>query len=144
MHMRPLLLCAAAIGAALVTVCPGQTLLPGDLVFSQDGAGSGANNAVFNASPVTGDRTIISPPAMGNPTGLFRTSSGDFWVLEANLDTIFFVSADTGNRTIISGNGAGSGPDFDGTAIDVVQLPNGDLAAEDSHRVLRINPITGA
>jgi hypothetical protein len=25
-----------------------------------------------------------------------------------------------------------------------VQLPNGDLAAEDSHRVLRINPVTGA
>src|SRR5581483_11281368 len=80
-----------------------------------------------------------------HPSSLFRTSGGDFFAIDADFDTVFFIDGVTGNRTRISGNGAGSGTDFDGTANDVMPFPSGsDVLAEDDHHIFRINSVTGA
>src|SRR5690606_37830389 len=69
-----------------------------------------------------GNRTIISSPTVGtgpvisDPEEIAINSTGTTaYVLQvdSNLSTTFFkVDLETGNRSIVSGNGVGAGPDF--------------------------------
>ncbi|HEY4310007.1 MAG TPA: PEP-CTERM sorting domain-containing protein [Pirellulales bacterium] len=127
------------------------TIQPGDIVVA------GAINAVTDSGlvvvdPNTGDRTILSDNTHGtgpNFTGAFGVSllpDGNFLVGDRNfaqtdLSRLIEVDRATGNRTIISGSGVGSGPAFQ----DVIGgVPKGSsIVALDQNSLINVDPTTG-
>jgi hypothetical protein len=71
--------------------------------------------AITRIAPISGNRTDVSSPSIG--TGpwaevntLLRTGGGDTIIVAENF--VAKVDLNTGNRTVISGLGVGSGPSF--------------------------------
>jgi len=81
----------------------------------------------------------LSPAAMLSP--------GDILVADTGLSGpggIFKVDPSTGDRTIVSGFGVGSGPSF-GELFGIVITPNGDILVSDvfGDSIFRVDPTTG-
>ena len=62
---------------------------------------------------------------------------------DADLECVFFIDGATGNRSVVSGNGIGTGIAFSGFGLDLVLLPGGNLVVSDLHTLIRVNPSTG-
>jgi hypothetical protein len=128
------------------------TLNAGDVVFSQDGGGSGANNAVLKADPVTGNRTLISQtgvlgtgPDFGSLIGgLTLDPVGNILLACFDAGTVMKIDVGTGNRTVVSSNLVGTGPSIQ-NINDLVVAPNGDIyaTAQNINSIVRIDPVTG-
>jgi hypothetical protein len=127
-----------------------------DLVVAPDGQiflTSSLTDSIVQVDPITGNRTLVSGPgrgtgpAMTHPFGLTRTPAGDFYSYITSDpsfgDLVYFIDADSGNRTIVSGGPVGSGASFQDIGTDVTLLPDGDLASGAFRRILRIDPATG-
>ena len=116
-------------------------------------------NALVKIDETTGNRSILS--ALGtqgagvgfnNPIGVATDALGRIYVADqggfsGNGGQVFEVDPTTGNRTVISGNGVGSGTVFDnigGIAFvggKLVVTDSGDFATASS--VLSVDPIIG-
>ena len=77
--------------------------------------------AVFRVDPATGDRTIVSSSTVGSGLDFIFVGSIDIAVSGSNgniivpdpaTDTVLSVDPATGDRTIVSGLGVGSGPNL--------------------------------
>ncbi len=116
---------------------------------------------IYRVDPTTGDRTEVSGPSVGTgpafnpgsfvgPSGMVISPDGDlfltvFWsTFIQGPSRIFRVDPFTGNRTVVSGDGIGNGPEFS-RAIGIAIDENGDLIVTDSieDRVVRVDPISG-
>lgn len=138
----------------------GARLNYGDIVYSQDGAGNGPNNAIFVADPTTGNRTIISQPGViGSgpdfsslifgiaiePTGQILLGGQGFTLSPGPsiyFTSIFRIDPATGNRSIVSSRTVGTGPTINDVE-DLIVAPNGDIYATTDMTILKIDPITG-
>jgi hypothetical protein len=129
----------------------------GDIILGQTGelfAVAANSDAIVAIDPANGNRSIVSGlgvgsgPVLAHPYGLTITPDGDFYAFITSAspvdDLVFFVDRETGNRTIVSGGGIGSGPEFSRVGLDTTLLPDGDLAVVDgANRILRVDPTTG-
>jgi hypothetical protein len=124
----------------------------GDIVFSQDGAGGGALNAVLKADPTTGNQTILSQPGVigSGPDfgsiigGLAIDSNGQILLAAYTLGAVFKIDPNTGNRTILSGAGVGTGTSLGGIN-DLIIGADGQIyvSAQGAQAIVRIDPLTG-
>lgn len=149
-----ILILLAFAGAILWPTEPAQAVVlsAGDIVFSIDGAGSGANNAVLKADPVTGNRTVISQtgvigsgPDFGSLIGgLALDPSGNILLACFDAGTVMKIDPATGNRSVVSSALVGSGPSIH-NLNDLIVAPDGDIyvTAQDISSIVRINPVTG-
>jgi len=123
---------AAVVGCTLGFVAEqaqATPLMTGDILatdFGNDGVVDPPNGAIFLIDPTTGDRTIVSGRGVGagpelfSPTGVISDRTGAIYVTDNFFDSatgayvsrILRIDATTGNRTIVSGHGVGSGPSF--------------------------------
>ncbi len=136
-------------------------LLPGYIVSPQnDNSGT-----VLAIDPATGDRSIFSlypsvgtGPRMTNPSSIATLPDGNFLVAEqGGAQGVFRIDRNTGNRTFISGIGAGSPGDPGPVGIGPIDNPGAVLlsAVGDIYLVndggfnsatgfiTKINPTTG-
>jgi sugar lactone lactonase YvrE len=122
------------------------------IIFAQDGAGSGAQNAVLMANPVNGNRQIISQtgvrgsgPDFGSLIGgLTVDAAGDILMTGFDASAVFKIDLVTGDRSILSGPGVGTGPSIH-NVNELVVAANGDIfvTAQTLGAVVRIDPLTG-
>jgi len=56
--------------------------------------------------------------------------------------TVVRIDPATGNRSLVSGSGTGSGPAFD-TPFGIDVAANGDIIVADSFGIVRVDPVTG-
>jgi hypothetical protein len=143
------------IGAAAVLMASsalGQ-LNHGDIVFSRDDAGSGRFNAVLKTVSGSGQQVVISQPGVRGSGPDFGSLIGGLAIDHANnilltgfdAESVFKIDPVTGNRAVLSGPGAGSGPTMDGPN-DVVISPYGNdifVSAGTAHSIIRVDPSTG-
>jgi sugar lactone lactonase YvrE len=122
----------------------------GQVLVADDGLA-----ALVQVNPMTGNRTVLSDDAGHGtgqafvlPFGVVVSPSGQIFVSDAG-DTagdgfIALVNATTGNRTLISGLGAGSGAAFGN--IRGIVYSGGELYVTDlaNQAVYRVDPTTGA
>ncbi len=129
-----------------------------DLAVTPDGdfvVVNGFQTAVVHVDQITGDRTIISDENTGNgpgievPVSIESTSDGDYIVLDivtglGGFGTVIHVDQITGDRTIISDETTGIGPEFD-MPEDIAVTPGGDFVVVDSGMgaVVHVDQFTG-
>ncbi len=112
-------------------------------------------DAVVHVDQFTGDRTILSDdstgsgPGFGISVGIAVTTDGDFVVIEfvpdlLGLGAVVHVDQFTGDRTIISDDGTGSGPGFENPE-DIAVTTDGDFVVIDEglDAVVHVDQITG-
>src|SRR4051812_7441236 len=110
-------------GVLLICAAPalGQ-LSHGDIVYSRDGAGVGPNNVIYKLAAGTGDPIVVSHtgvrgsgPDFGQVVGGLAVDA-DYNILLLGYDrwSVFKVDPTTGDRSILSGQGVGSGPALEG------------------------------
>lgn len=140
------LVLAVVFKAALLTPLPAQAQ---SIYFTR----TDEFKAVIEINLSTGKTVTISQngsccergsgPAFRTLKGLDVASDGTIYVI-AGSEVIYKVDSSTGDRTIVSGLGVGSGPAFDGLQ-DLEIGPGGDLFATDldPREVFRIDPETG-
>jgi len=128
----------------------------GDFVVTDSGLNSGHWVAVLLVDHITGGRTIISDentgagPDLRYPSSIAVTADGDFVVIDDDLsgsDVVVLIDHITGDRTIISDDNTGSGPDLI-SPRDIVVATDGNFVVIDNDRsgsgaVVLINQITG-
>ena len=78
------------------------------------------------------------------PRGIAVEASGDLVVVDTGLDAVVRVDPVTGDRTIVSDAGTGTGPAFNSPRGIAVEA-SGDLVVVDSDldAVFRVDPVTG-
>jgi sugar lactone lactonase YvrE len=117
------------------------------------------NQALYLINPLTGDRTVISGGAVGTgvsfvaPLGVSVGSNGFLYVADggSGVGTGFVVRVNeaTGERTLVSGTGTGTGMAFD-NPVGIVAGPGGRLYLTDQGtfadpaRVFAVDLTTGA
>jgi len=144
-------------GVLQVTFSSGDIALP-------DQASSQATAAVYKVAPSTGNRTVATGNGVGTggsttislPLGTAISTSGVLYYLDKLSSTPVIVQVDpsTGNRTVITGNGTGSGPAFTTNVTKIVWDPStGTILVADAgttsgassnSAILRVNVSTGA
>jgi hypothetical protein len=103
---------------------------------------------VFRVNKLTGERTIVtdamrgSGPLLGNPTVVGLAPDGRVLVGDQTIDAILAVDLASGNRTPISGAGAGSGPSF-ASPVGLTFGGGAALVADNSQAILRVDLTTG-
>src|SRR5262249_17351752 len=118
----------------------GMAFLPnGDIVVTEDGRTNGAHPLVVEVNPRTGARTLISGdgtgsgPELSDPYTVAVEASGDILVGAMDIATgypeLLRISPATGNRALVTGDGAGSGPSL--TISAMVALENGVIYVMD-------------
>ena len=143
----------ASVGASS-RVAYASALQPGDIVVTT--AFSSTDLGLMVVDPVTGNRTILSDNTHGTGPdftalgGVSVLPNGDLLVGDGNSFTslgqsrLIEVDPATGNRTILSGSGVGSGPAFQAV---LGGLPYGNsIVAVDSQNqgaLLSVDPTTG-
>jgi hypothetical protein len=108
---------------------------------------------VVEVNPGTGARTLISGngrgsgPALQIPASIRVEASGDILVTDVDAATgtpqLLRIDPATGNRMVLTGNGAGSGPPVN---VAAVGLENGVTYVTDvlAGEIMSVNPVTGA
>jgi len=142
-------------GMLLVCAAPalGRALDHGDIVYSRDDAGTGPNNAVYKLAGGTGDPIVVSQPGVRGSGPDFGSLIGgmavdsDYQILLLGFDrgALFRIDPATGDRTILSGQGVGSGPELEG-ANDLGVSRNHDrifVAAGTAHSIIEVDGRSG-
>jgi streptogramin lyase len=143
----PLDIAVAADGSLLVVDAGLQAVLRVDPVTGERVLVSGVD---IDTDPDTEDPVIGRGPTLVFPRGLVASAHGPLLVLDAGgsgFEAIMQVDPVSGDRTLLSGRGQGSGPALqsptdinlapDGTPVVVGQSDAGGMA------VLRVDPRTG-
>jgi hypothetical protein len=124
----------------------------GDIAVTDQGFALG-RPAVVEVNKSTGARTLISGngrgsgPALQIPASMRVEASGDILVTDVDAATgipqLLRIDPATGNRTVLTGNGAGSGPAVN---VAAVGLENGVIYVTDvlAGSVMSVDPVTGA
>ncbi|HVU87427.1 MAG TPA: PEP-CTERM sorting domain-containing protein [Pirellulales bacterium] len=129
-------------------------LQPGDIVVTTEF--NSTDLGLMIVDPVTGDRTIFSDNTHGTgpdfvgPEGVSVLPDGNLLVGDGHVDRfgqrtnrLIEVDRTTGDRTIISGSGVGSGPDFQ-TVIGGLSYGNSIVAVDQGlDALLNVDPATG-
>jgi hypothetical protein len=139
-----LLLCAApALGQ----------LYYGDIVYSRDDAGSGPRNAVYKLDRGIGEPIVVSQPGVRGSGPDFGSLIGgmavdsEYQILLLGFDggALFKIDPTTGDRSILSGQGVGSGPGMDG-ANDIGLAPALNrifVSAGTAHSIIEVDRSSG-
>jgi len=113
---------------------------------------------IVKIDALTRNRTVVSSSTVGTGPGLDGTNipgdveldhAGNLLVLTVQSSSILRIDPTTGNRTLISGLGVGTGPDFGLIGSELGLAANGTLYANQYSEVtlqspvLSIDPITG-
>ena len=124
----------------------------GEIVFSQDGAGSGAANAVLKANVATGERSVISQFGVRGSGvdfgsligGMSLDYQGNILLTGFSVGGVFQIDPVTGDRAVLSGVGVGTGPGLDG-ANDLIIGSSGEIfvSAGTAGAIVRVDPLTG-
>ena len=141
-------------GVLLICAAPvlGQ-LNHGDIVYSRDGAGVGPNNVVYKLDGGTGDPIVVSHPGVrgsgpdfGQVIGGMAVDS-DYNILLLGYDrwSLFRINPTTGDRTILTGQGVGSGPALEGPNDIGLSQDHGRIyvSAGISHSIIEVDPSSG-
>ncbi|HEY4308420.1 MAG TPA: PEP-CTERM sorting domain-containing protein [Pirellulales bacterium] len=129
-------------------------LQPGDIVVTTEFSSTDFGLMVID--PVTGNRTILSDnthgigPNFTSPGGVTLLPNGDLLVGDGNSFTslrqsrLIEVDPATGNRTILSGSGIGTGPDFQ-DLLGGLPYGNSIVAFDQQSQgtLFGVDPITG-
>jgi streptogramin lyase len=121
-----------------------------------------SRNSLFRVDPTTGNRTVISGcidascssqvgagAIFDDPHDLAIEMSGDVILFDAALDAVFRVDATTGDRSVLSSNLTGVGPEFispRNITIDAsgfIFVTDSNLTTGLPGLVMRIDPLTG-
>ena len=141
-------------GALLVCAAPAQgQLYYGDIVYSRDDAGSGPANAVYKLDGGAGDPVVVSQPGVRGSGPDFGSIIGgmavdsEYQILLLGFDgaAIFRIDPTTGDRSILTGQGVGSGPALDG-ANDIGLSHYHDrifVSAGTAHAIVEVDKSTG-
>jgi hypothetical protein len=123
----------------------------GDIVVTDEGLFSGVPQVV-QVNPNTGARTLVSSatrgtgPALVLPTSVAVTG-GDILVSDLNpttyLPRVLQVNAATGDRTVLSGNGVGTGPTLVNTAPLTVGVVDGVIYVANGAQLMSVAPSNG-
>ncbi len=104
---------------------------------------------VFSAESDFSDlhATVGTGPALGSVSGIAVAPGGSIYIADGGDDVVYEVDRDTGDRVLLSGGGAGSGPALQGPssiAWDpfVGRIVVGDNGSPDA--IVTIDPGTGA
>jgi len=107
-------------------------------------------DAVLRVDPITGDRTVISSPLIGNginlefPLGIDVEADGNLVVTDISLDAILRVDPTTGDRTVVADATTGSGPVLSFFRSITVDTDGGLIVTDGTlHGVFRVDPTTG-
>ena len=125
------------------TNSPAVTLLPGDIIVTDEDAQSGAG-AIIHVNPVTGVQTVISSGGdFVNPVDVTIEANGKLLVSDIDAfaeGAILRVDPATGVQTTVSSGGFFSTPNA--LTLDV----SGEILVADSGAdgVIRVNPGNGA
>ena len=144
-----------AIGGVL-SICAAPALgqlYHGDIVYSRDDAGSGPQNAVYKLVGGTGDPVVVSQPGVRGSGPDFGSLIGgmavdqEYQILLLGFDgaAIFKIDPATGDRSILSGQGVGSGPALEG-ANDIGLSYYHDrifVTAGSAHSIIEVDKFTG-
>jgi hypothetical protein len=124
----------------------------GDIAVTDQGFTLGRPHVV-EVNPGTGVRTLISGngrgsgPALQIPGSMRVEASGDILVTDVDATTgnpqLLRIDPATGNRTVLTGNGAGSGPAVN---VAAVGIENGVIYVTDvvGDQIMSVNAVTGA
>lgn len=151
---------ASPVGSPYLDQPTDMAFLPnGDIVLTDSGQFTGAPKVV-QVNKSTGARTLVSglatysSPARGSgpalvwPNSVAVEPSGDILIVDVNATTwvprILRINPTTGNRTIMSSNGVGTGPALTAVTSEgevaniggVIYLINGGL-------LMSVDPVTG-
>ena len=141
---------------AFSDVADAAGLVPGDIVIATQ-IGPTANNdfGLVLVDPATGNRTVLSDnntgtgPGFAMPEGIALEPDGGLLVTDIHgpggYARLFRVDPTTGDRTVISANGVGSGP-LTNALYGVVEVAGTIYASSGSGlsaNVLQIDPVTG-
>jgi hypothetical protein len=147
----------AALFASVVAsfhTAAAAALQPGDIVVTAEFSRTDVGLMVVD--PVTGNRTILSDnthgigPAFTAVGGVSLLPNGDLLVGDGNSFTslkqsrLIEVDPATGNRTILSGSGVGTGPDFQ-TVLSGLPYGNSIIAVDQQSQgtLFSVDPTTG-
>jgi hypothetical protein len=144
-----------AIGGVLL-ICAAPALAQlyhGDIVYSRDDAGSGSQNAVYKLDGGTGDPIVVSQPGVRGSGPDFGSLIGgmavdsEYQILLLGFDgaAIFKIDPATGDRSILTGQGVGSGPALEG-ANDIGLSYYHDqifVTAGTAHSIIEVNKFSG-
>ena len=144
---------AAAQAPSLPKACVAIEALVGDGASgSSIGAGEVLRVSPGGQSTLTTNTAPMGTPNLDDPDGMAFLANGDIVVTDESFTTgrpdVVEVNPSTGVRTLISGNGRGSGPALV-MPNSVAVGPGGDILVTDiapvtgNPRLLRINPTTG-
>ena len=122
-------------------------------------AANEAENDIAKIDTLTGNRTVVSSSTVGTGPGLNGTNipgdveldhSGNLLALTVQSSSLLRIDPTTGNRTLISGLGVGTGPDFGLIGSQIGLAADGTMFANqfqgiftDQTPVLSIDPVTG-
>jgi hypothetical protein len=141
-------------GVLLLWAAPalGQ-LYHGDIVYSRDDAGSGPANAVYQLAGGTGDPIVVSQPGVRGSGPDFGSLIGgmavdsDYQILLLGFDgaAIFKIDPATGDRSILSGQGLGSGPAMEGANDIGLSYYHNRIfvSAGTAHSIIEVDKSTG-
>jgi hypothetical protein len=144
----------AAIVWAITGNAMALTLNPGDIVIAtQIGPSANNDHGLVVVDPATGSRTILSDNGTGtgpdftSPAGIAIEPDGDLLATDlggpAGHASIFRVDPLTGDRTIVSTFGVGTGPNLS-TPYDLVEVGGTIFVTNGpSANVLAVDPTTG-
>jgi len=123
----------------------------GDVVVADEGLAAGPT--IMEVNRDTGARTLISGngrgsgPALVIPNSVAVEASGDILVTDVSLVTgnprLLRINPVTGNRTVLTGTGVGSGPAVN---VAAVGIENGVIYVTDvvGDQIMSVDPATGA
>jgi hypothetical protein len=130
----------------------------GDIVVTDSGADT-ALPKVVEVDRTTGARTLISglsslsSPARGSgpalvwPFSVAVEAGGDILVVDQNPTTgaprLLQINPTSGDRTVMSGNGVGSGPTLTAYAPMTVAIVGGVIYLANGAQVMSVNPANG-
>jgi hypothetical protein len=147
--------CPWAFGGVLL-ICAGSALGQlehGDIVYSRDDAGSGKFNVVYKLSGGMGDPIVVSQPGVrgSGPDfgsligGMAVDSQYQILLLGFDASAVFKIDPATGDRSILSGPGVGTGPALDG-ANDIGlshYLDRIFVSSGTAHSIIEVDRFTG-
>jgi hypothetical protein len=125
----------------------------GDILVINSG-----NESVLRVNPTSGDRTVVSSndhgtgPTFVDPFGIAIEADGDLLVLDEFAPDgeggVIRIDPVTGDRTAVSSNAIGTGPDFD-DPFSLALEADGDILVANfvgdgpERTVLRVDPVSG-